>query len=265
MKVHSGLATFVVALWCLSPAVTAAVQVPAAQQPPTPAPPTSGVGRIVGTTTVLDGTVRISGVEVELLSLEGNQVIAKTMTDGAGQVTFPDVPPGRYLLKATRPGFVPIDSAPFDVRAGAVTQVLLDIQLTFVAPDVEVVAPLSPTQSVQPVSSSDMLAGSVLDIAPLEGDDFQSLLPLLPGVLRGPDGRLRAKGGQPTMGALQVSSASLIDPSSGDFDLQLPGRASSRSRCFPTRLRRSMAGSRPASRRFGRGAGPTTGISSLAT
>ena len=181
------------------------------------------MGRIVGTTTVLDGTVRISGVEVELVSLEGNQVIAKTITDGAGQVTFPDVPPGRYLLKATRPGFVPIDSAPFDVRAGAVTQVLLDIQLTFVAPDVEVVAPLSPTQSVQPVSSSDMLAGSVLDTAPLEGDDFQSLLPLLPGVLRGPDGRLRAKGGQPTMGALQVSSASLIDPSSGDFDLQLPG------------------------------------------
>ena len=42
-------------------------------------------------------------------------------------------------------------------------------------------APTSPTQSVQPVSASDMLSGSVLDIAPLQGDDFQSLLPLLPG------------------------------------------------------------------------------------
>ena len=86
-------------------------------------------------------------------------------------------------------------------------------------------APTSPTQSVQPVSASDMLSGSVLDIAPLEGDDFQSLLPLLPGVLRGPDGRLRAKGGQPTQGALQISSTSLIDPSSGDFDLELPGQS----------------------------------------
>ncbi len=73
---------------------------------------------------------------------------------------------------------------------------LLDIHLTFVAPTVEVRAPTSPTQSVQPVSTSDMLSGSVLDIAPLQGDDFQSLLPLLPGVVRGPDGRLRAKGGQ---------------------------------------------------------------------
>ena len=104
-------------------------------------------------------------------------------------------------------------------------QVLLDILLTYVAPSVEVRAPTSPTQSVQPVSTSDMLSGSVLEIAPLEGDDFQSLLPLLPGVLRGPDGRLRAKGGQPTQGALQISSASLVDPSTGDFDLQLPGQS----------------------------------------
>ena len=37
-------------------------------------------------------------------------------------------------------------------------------------------------------------------LAPLEGDDFQSLLPLLPGIVRGTDGRLRVKGGEPTQG-----------------------------------------------------------------
>ena len=79
--------------------------------------------------------------------------------------------------------------------------------------------------SLQPVSASDMMSGNVLDLAPLPGDDFQSLLPMLPGVVRGPDGRLRIKGGQPTQGALQVSSASLVDPSTGDFDLQLPGQS----------------------------------------
>ena len=31
--------------------------------------------------------------------------IAKTLSDATGQVTFPDVPPGRYRLRATRPGF----------------------------------------------------------------------------------------------------------------------------------------------------------------
>jgi hypothetical protein len=182
-------------------------------------------GRVVATITALEGTVRIPGVDVELRALDGNVVLARTMTDGAGQAAFPDVPVGRYVVKAARPGFVPMDSAPFDVRAGETTQVLADIRLTFVAPGVEVRAPTSPMQSVQPVSASDMLSGSVLDIAPLEGDDFQSLLPMLPGVVRGPDGRLRAKGGQPTQGALQVSSTSLVDPSSGDFDLELPGQS----------------------------------------
>src|SRR4029434_1422357 len=100
------------------------------------------------------------------------------------------------------------------------------IQLTFGMPPIEVSADTpSPTSSVQPVSISDMLAGSVLEVAPLEGDDFQSLLLMLPGVVRGADGRLRIKGGQPSQGALQVSSASLIDPSSGDFDLDLPGQS----------------------------------------
>src|SRR6185436_6092792 len=69
------------------------------------------------------------------------------------------------------------------------------------------------------------LAGSVFDLAPIDGDDFQSLMLILPGVVRGPDGRLRIKGGLPSQGALQISSASLIDPSSGDFDLDLPGQS----------------------------------------
>ena len=191
--------------------------------------------RVVATVTALEGFVHVPGVEVELQAEDG-MTIAKTLSDGTGQVTFPDVPPGRYRLRATRPGFSSNESAVFNVQAGETTQVLVDISLTFVAPGVEVVGPAppkpeqpaassSPTQSIQPVSASDMMAGSVLDLAPLPGDDFQSLLPMLPGVVRGPDGRLRIKGGQPTQGALQVSSASLVDPSTGDFDLQLPGQS----------------------------------------
>jgi hypothetical protein len=220
------LVSLVVALTCVSRSESAAAGKALAFQTSAASPQRAGdSGRVVATITALEGTVRIPGVDVELRVLDGNVVLAKTMTDGAGQAAFPDVPVGRYVVTAMRPGFVPTESAPFDVRAGEVAQVLADIHLTFVAPSVEVRAPTSPTQSVQPVSASDMLAGSVLDIAPLEGDDFQSLLPLLPGVVRGPDGRLRAKGGQPTQGALQVSSTSLVDPSSGDFDLELPGQS----------------------------------------
>jgi hypothetical protein len=183
-------------------------------------------GRVVVTVTVLDGSVRMPGAVVELRPAGDALVIAKTLTDGAGQVSFPDIASGRYVVRASGSGFMTAESSVFDVRPGGLAQVLLDVHLTFVAPGVEVRAERpAPTHSVQPVSTSDMLSGSVFESTPLEGDDFQSLLPLLPGVVRGSDGRLRIKGGQPTQGALQISSASLVDPSTGDFDLDLPGQS----------------------------------------
>ena len=183
-------------------------------------------GRVVATITTLEGSVQMSGVAVELRESGGKLTIAKTLTDGVGQVTFPDVRPGQYVIIASRPGFIERQSAAFTVRGPDTAYVLLDMPLAFVPPPVEVRANApSPTDSVQPVSMSDMLSGPVFESAPLQGDDFQSLLPLLPGVVRDADGRLRIKGGQPTQGALQVSSASLIDPSTGDFDVDLPAQS----------------------------------------
>ena len=216
-------------LW-LEPSVAQATQDPQTTPPAT-------TGRVVATITTLEGSVHLPGVPVELRQAEGGLVIAKTLTDGAGVVAFPDVPPGRYVVSATPPGFVARESTAFTVRANATSHILLDSPLTFMPEEVEVRAdapsqepsalPLSPTptNSVQPVSRSDMLSGSIFESAPLQGDDFRSLLPLLPGVVRDANGRLRIKGGQPTQGALQVSSASLIDPSSGDFDLDLPAQS----------------------------------------
>jgi outer membrane receptor protein involved in Fe transport len=199
---------------CLTSSALAVAQEPAA----------SGPGRVVVTISV-EG-LRIPGVAVELRSVDTNVVVARTTSDGAGQVAFPDIPPGRYLVHATRDGFADTDSAPFGVQPGESEQVLLEMRLTLVRESVDVVVPgNSPTESLQPVAVSDILSGTKMDIQPLAGDDFQSLLTVLPSIVRGPNGRLRVKGGLPTTGALQISSASLNDPSTGDFDLELPSGA----------------------------------------
>jgi hypothetical protein len=192
------------------------------QQSPTTSP--TSEGRVV-VTLVVEG-VRVPSVTVLLRSVDGNIVVGQTTSDSIGQVTFPDVPSGRYVVRAVRDGFANSESSPFDVRAGQTEQVLVEMRLTFVRESVEVVAPgNSPTESLQPVAVSDVLSGAKMDIQPLAGDDFQSLVAVLPSVIRGPEGRLRIKGGGPTNGALQLSSASLNDPSTGDFDLELPSGA----------------------------------------
>ena len=123
--------------------------------PATPAPPaappetqTNRPGRVVATVTALEGFVHVPGVEVELQAEDG-MTIAKTLSDTTGQVTFPDVPPGRYRLRATRLGFGASDSASFNVRRGETTQVLVDISLTFVAPGVEVVSSPPPAKAAK--------------------------------------------------------------------------------------------------------------------
>ncbi|MGE0812962.1 MAG: TonB-dependent receptor [Vicinamibacterales bacterium] len=171
-------------------------------------------------------SLRIPAATVELRDTDSGVTIARTTSNDVGLVTFPDVPPGRYVVRATRDGFADTDSAPFEVRAGARAQVLLEMRLTYLRESVNVVAPAnSPTESIQPVAVSDILSGARMDVQPLAGDDFQSLLTQLPSVVRGPEGRLRVKGGTPTTGAIQMSSASLNDPSTGDFDLELPSGA----------------------------------------
>jgi len=187
-------------------------------------PAASGPGQVAVIISV-EG-LRIPAVQVELRNLTANVVVARTTADAIGQVTFPDVAPGRYIVSASREGFGDAESPPFEVHSGTTEQVLLEMRLTFVRESVEVVLPAnSPTESLQPVAVSDVLTGAKMDIQPLAGDDFQSLLTQLPSIIRGPDGRLRVKGGAPTTGALQVSSASLNDPSTGDFDLELPSGA----------------------------------------
>ena len=190
----------------------------------TPQAVPSGAGRVVVIVAV-EG-VRIPGVNVELRNVDTNTVIARTSSDGIGQVAFPDIPAARYVIRAIRDGFADTESAPFNVQSGETEQVLVEMRLTFVRESVEVVAPAnSPTESLQPVAVSDVLTGAKMDLQPLAGDDFQSLLTVLPSIIRGPEGRLRIKGGAPTTGALQMSSASLNDPSTGDFDLELPSGA----------------------------------------
>jgi deoxyribodipyrimidine photo-lyase len=112
-------------LLCLS--AVAHAQTPAAQGP----------GQVAVVISV-EG-LRVPDVQVELRDLNANVVIARTRADAIGQVTFPDVAAGRYLVRATREGFADAESAPFDVHSGTTEQVLMEMRLSFVRENVEVI------------------------------------------------------------------------------------------------------------------------------
>src|SRR6188474_780733 len=77
-------------------------QQPPAGQIPAVAPPqaATGSGRVV--VTISTEGLRIPAVNVGLRNLDGNVVLAQTLSDVVGQAAFPDVPPGRYVIRAVR-------------------------------------------------------------------------------------------------------------------------------------------------------------------
>jgi hypothetical protein len=78
---------FLLFLFCDSAAVHAVGPVQSSQP--------TGAGRVVATVTTLEGAVHMPGVQVELRASGGGVVIARSLTDGADQVVFPDVPSGQ--------------------------------------------------------------------------------------------------------------------------------------------------------------------------
>lgn len=186
---------------------------PAAAAPQTP----PATGTLRGTVVSAAGTDTLPHIVVELLSTD-HRVAATAETDDHGAFTFADVPAGFYDVRAVVDGPAAAERVSVDIVAGTVRTISLRLGLV---EQVGVTAPAAPRTAP---TSSDTIAASLLDRAPL-ADDVRALLPLLPGIVRGSDGRIQMKGGQPTQGGYQVSGATVTDPSTGDFAFSLPSEA----------------------------------------
>ena len=67
-----------------------------------------------------------------------------------------------------------------------------------------------------------IINSSVVQNAPNSTERFENLLPLVPGVVRGPDGRLNLKGASSTQAGWLVNSSNVTDPATGDKAMNLP-------------------------------------------
>ena len=119
------------------------------------------------------------------------------------------------------------NSAAFDVRADDVAQVLLDIQLTFVMPDVEVRArdAVADRQRAAGVDERHARPARCSRSRRSKATTSRACCRCCRASCAGPTGACASRAASRRQGALQISSASLIDPSTGDFDLDLPGQS----------------------------------------
>jgi len=181
-------------------------------------------GGIRGTVTTQDGAVLLPGVQVTLGDTGSTATLAEATSDDRGGFRFPGLRPGLYRLRAFLSGFVPREIGPVTVVLGQEFEVAIDLVLEGVSESVEV-AGKATVAATETATTKESLSGSLVDLAPLAGDTFQAMLPVLPGVVRASDGRINIKGGRSNESGLQVGGAVVTDPVTGEWGFNLPPEA----------------------------------------
>jgi len=155
-----------------------------------------------------------------LISLRGPEE-RKTESDANGQYRFELLPPGRYTAEATAPGLK--GSVPVDVAAGETAAAEIPLELTVVTSSMTVIATDEAVQAVSMQSAQSVtITQATVESAPNSTEKVESLLPLVPGVVRGPDGRINMKGARSTQGGWLLNSANVTDPATGAQAMNLP-------------------------------------------
>jgi hypothetical protein len=162
-------------------------------------------------------------VRINLKSLSTGREVS-TVSNDLGQYSFSGILPGDYDLTVTLGGF---QTATRPVTLKSDAPFVADFQLLPQTHSESVTVSANPT-GVDTASSSggtQVLTTATLKSLVRLNDDFQQALPLLPGVLRGPDGLIRIKGGNANQSAALINNASIGDPFTGQPALRLPTAA----------------------------------------
>jgi hypothetical protein len=144
-----------------------------------------------------------------------------TVTDAQGLFTL-QIRPGEYRLTAELSGFDRVDQR-VTVALGSTTDLTLHLHLAAHQERVTVRAdaPQSVIGDARP-DSPVTATREVVDSGMLPNSQYDDVLPLLPNVVRGPDGLISVAGASAPQGGLLVNGANLSDPITGEAVLLLP-------------------------------------------
>ncbi len=161
----------------------------------------------------------LPGVTVELAPRpSGTPLVA--VTDTSGTYTI-DAPAGHYDLRASLSGFQSFSRA--DVAVGSLP-LDLDITLQIAALQTEVTVMAEPHALVSTpgVDQPAIVTRKLFDNALLWNNVYSDALPLLPNVVRAPNGQISVAGARTQQGGLQMNGFNESDPVNGEPSTIIP-------------------------------------------
>jgi hypothetical protein len=177
--------------------------------------PNTASAKVEGTVFVQDAAGNQSFVAGASVRFSGPATF-ETESDENGRYVIAAVPSGTYSVEAIFPGLKAVREVHVE---GSEVHVSLELIPTAVTASVEVKADQVETKDP---AASETISDKTLRDAPNANERFESSLPLVPGVVRGPDGHVNLKGTRSTQSGALVNSANVTDPVTGGPALNLP-------------------------------------------
>ena len=186
--------------------------------------------QVTAQTSTLQGTVTVSstsgpgqilpGVTLNLTLSGSSQNTRSTVTNDQGEFKFTDLAAGTYSLEVSLSGFKP-HSKYVTIGSGVVTVANIGLELLEVSGTVDVALDDDKSISTDPAPAASFKQDN-FETLPLATERFLDALPLVPSVVRGPDGLLNVKGARASQSGLTVNSTNVTDPVTGEFAINLP-------------------------------------------
>ncbi|HEV2246042.1 MAG TPA: TonB-dependent receptor, partial [Terriglobia bacterium] len=170
---------------------------------------------------VNENNASIAGVDCVLQGgLLPSQGISLT-TDERGDFSVRGLLPDKYVLTCTALGYEPFVKTDLAITAGEATYVraVMPTQKKLIQ-KVEVRAQAG-TAAEQGSAPPATLGAEELTTLPIAEQKFKAFLPLVPGVIRSPNGKISIKGTVENQGMLLIDGAQAVDPITGAFDIDL--------------------------------------------
>lgn len=152
------------------------------------------------------------------ISLDGPKHI-DAEADAEGKFSITGVAPGSYGITARALGMTSTQNVV--VAAGKVSEITLQMKVEGVNESVTVIGKATEIEAREP-SGTNTIGESTVQNTPNKEERVDSLLPLVPGVVRGPNGLINMKGAQATQNGSLVNSADVTDPVTGATAINLP-------------------------------------------
>ncbi|MCM3904735.1 MAG: TonB-dependent receptor [Pyrinomonadaceae bacterium] len=162
----------------------------------------------------------LPGVVVILGGERLGQKTLQTVSDEEGRYNFTGLTAGDYSVSVELQGFKKYEQKTI-VQIEATVDLNILLQPITLSETVTVTEDKTETQKTESTTAGVITSATLRD-APLIDQKFQDALPLLPGVVRGPDGTLNIKGTRPNQSGILVSSLNVTDPVTGSPAIELP-------------------------------------------